>query len=292
MTTQAHNDRLAPLNPDVLRPRVAEVGIFLCAYELLIESIKGLPKLVLWPESFFGGAESQLRSDQYENEILSRDPKGRSIEIGSLNWLVECAILNDTDRRSFWEIRKMRNDLAHELHKALLYDGLPSDLPDRLTEIVLLENKLATWQFVNFDFDPEEYPSLAPEEASVVSGRVTGIQMLANMLLGPEQESRRQFQELARSTSVPITAQMVTKILEEIESGYAQRWVPIHDLSAAYYRTYDVEDQTGTTPEKWARTFESILGLLVGAVGNTGLELSKVDDQVRYRRTRASRAGT
>ncbi len=96
--------------------------------------------------------------DQFDprcrSEVLAPN---KSPLYASLDWLREHGAIDDSDIRSFELVKKLRNDLGHELLDLLLSRGLPEDLDTRFRDMLVLLRKTEVWWITNFDMpsDPQ-----------------------------------------------------------------------------------------------------------------------------------------
>ena len=106
------------LNPDVVRPTIAMISIYLAAFEILkdtlVDRVKGFYEFV-----------HQYKHDDYAMEmhysadvmILNKSPL-----YASLSWLESMEAIDKDDLASFEGVKSCRNKLAHEL-PSILYFG-------------------------------------------------------------------------------------------------------------------------------------------------------------------------
>jgi hypothetical protein len=76
--------------------------------------------------------------------------KNRSHVYASLEWLKEMHAIDDADIAAFERVKKLRNELAHEL-TGILFQGLPADLAELLSEMISLLDKIERWWIVNVE---------------------------------------------------------------------------------------------------------------------------------------------
>jgi hypothetical protein len=182
------------LNPDVLRPSLIAVSLYIAAFEILkntiIDEIKGFYT--------FGFDENGWRTDaKYQSEVLTRN---RSPVYASLDWLKESKAIGDDDLAAFELVKEFRNRLAHEL-TTMLGKGLPPEFAERFTEMVSLVDKISRWWIVNVeiptnpDLDGEEI-----DEQGIISGPIMGLRLMLDVALGSDKESRYYLEEFNKRT--------------------------------------------------------------------------------------------
>ncbi len=132
-------------NPDVVRRKFSMVGLFLVAHEMLVDSVESPLKAP------FGDTKD---SDYYEKEVIGRAPKkaNRNREstqwLGSIEWLKDMSVINESDKETIRKIRDTRNEIAHELPELLLdKETIPlmQNLAESFWKTVELIDKIDCW---------------------------------------------------------------------------------------------------------------------------------------------------
>jgi hypothetical protein len=165
------------LNPDTLRPNLIDASIYISSFEILRTTIVDRIK------DFFTNGFDQNGwrvSPEYQSTVLS---KNRSAVYASLAWLKERDAIYDSDMIAFERVKKLRNKLAHQLSR-VLFDGLPSDFPDRLREMVSLVDKIERWWIIHFEIPLD--PDLNDKDIDVdkvVPDPVMGLRVLLDVAL-------------------------------------------------------------------------------------------------------------
>lgn len=185
------------LDPDVLRPNLIAVSLYIAAFEILKTTI--IEKL----RDFycFGWNENGAVIDpKYAKEVLSRNS---SPVYASLDWLKEMKAINDDDIAAFNNLKECRNKFAHALTHMLM-DGLSADFPERFAELIALVEKIGRWWVINVDMatDPE-YSDREVKEEDVIPGQIVGLRLMMDVALGSKEESRRYIDEFVRRKLVP-----------------------------------------------------------------------------------------
>ncbi len=160
------------LNPESLRGNLITASIFLTAYELLRNLvIDRIHDLFTCEFNKHGGVISQ----DYKGKVLSLD---KSPLRASLLWLKEVSAIDDTDIELVDEIRKHRNELAHDLPKFIATADAEINV-NLLGDIYELLTKIDRWWIkevdipTNPDFDGQE---VADDE--IQSGMMLCMQMM------------------------------------------------------------------------------------------------------------------
>jgi hypothetical protein len=181
------------LNPDVMRPRLISVSIYIAAFELLKDSI------VERIRGFFRSGfteDGDIVDPGYQSDVLS---KNRSPLHASIDWLVEMGAIAAADVAAFDRVKTCRNRLAHRLLHFLGTEGMPLDFEKCFQEMVGLLRKLELWWITqvdlptNPDFDGREI-----EEADIQPGPVLMLQLLCDIALGSEEQSRFYYEEFKK----------------------------------------------------------------------------------------------
>lgn len=169
---QAYRSWAKFLNPESLRGNLIAASIFLTAYELLRTSV--IDRI----RDFFTyefNEHGRVVSEDYKVKVLSLD---KSPLRASLLWLKEMSAIGDTDIELVDEIRKHRNELAHDLPKFIA--TVDAEINVNLLESVYeLLTKIDRWWIkevdipTNPDFDGQE---VADDE--IQSGMMLCMQMM------------------------------------------------------------------------------------------------------------------
>ena len=193
MNSNVDEEWEAFLNPDVLRPRLAQAAIFIVAFEMLKATIVDRIR------SFFSvgfDSERDRASPEYAN-ILARN---RSPVHASLDWLVEQGAINAGDRLKFDDIKACRNRIAHELLE-VMSKGLPPEFDAQFGELVALLRKIEVWWILDVDVatDPR-FDGQTIDEGGIVPGPIWGLQLLYEIALGSPERSRFYYEEFRKRT--------------------------------------------------------------------------------------------
>ena len=174
------------LDPAVMRPRLITAAVYIASFELLKERLVERIREFMCPPGLDDG--------EYESDVLKRN---RSPLYASLDWLREMGAIDESDLASFESIKRCRNQLAHELLSLVGSDGLPPEVPKLYDDMVALLRKVETWWIRNVDIPTNsEFDGQTVEDHEIVPGPVMGLQLLRDVALGSEQESRKHLQAL------------------------------------------------------------------------------------------------
>ena len=168
------------LNPETLRTNLICVGIFLSSYETLKGSI------VDQIRDFYTTGFDQdgpILSPTYEDKVLALDAK-RDAFRASIAWLKEERIIDQNDERIIYDIKKHRNELAHELPK-FLSDAQQEIQLSKLTELVALVVKIDRWWILNVELaTQDEIDPSTVDESEIMSGRTLFLHLLLGIATG------------------------------------------------------------------------------------------------------------
>tara|TARA_R110002072_G_scaffold253748_1_gene412503 strand:- start:2077 stop:2694 length:618 start_codon:yes stop_codon:yes gene_type:complete len=184
------------LNPEVMRPRLIAASIYIAGFEALKGSIINRIRDFYW----VGFDESGEQIDpKYANEVLTRN---RSPVYASLDWLRESEAIDGSDIEVFERVKRCRNRLAHDLLSVVGTEGLPADFDQSLADMVALLRKVEVWWIVNVEIpvDPDFDGTEEIDEAGILPGPVMNMQLLMEIALGDEEQSRFYYEEFRKKT--------------------------------------------------------------------------------------------
>ena len=184
------------LNPEVMRPRLIAASIYIAGFVALKGSIINRIRDFYW----VGFDESGEQIDpKYANEVLTRN---RSPVYASLDWLRESEAIDGSDIEVFERVKRCRNRLAHDLLSVVGTEGLPADFDQSLADMVALLRKVEVWWIVNVEIpvDPDFDGTEEIDEAGILPGPVMNMQLLMEIALGDEEQSRFYYEEFRKKT--------------------------------------------------------------------------------------------
>lgn len=138
-------------------------------------------------------------SEKYKTEVLSLNS---SPLYASLQWLQNMEIISKNDVNEFEEIKKCRNEIAHEFINFLSTSPTIDPLPLFPRTIALL-SKIEKWWIVNVEIptDPDLVGSDVGEN-SVIPGPIMTLQLLTDIALGSEEESKQYYKFMKEKGSI------------------------------------------------------------------------------------------
>jgi len=180
------------LNPDVMRPTLISIAIYIAGFEILKDSIIGRVKDFY---SFINGVKEDdgFTNPKYKSDVLSRN---QNEVFACLDWLKSENVIDENDINVFSQTKAYRNDLAHRLHQLIGTEVIAIDFEKHFREIVILLRKIETWWVINFeiptnpDFDGKEI-----DESNIISGTMLSLQLMCEIALGSEEQSWSCYEE-------------------------------------------------------------------------------------------------
>ena len=94
-------------------------SLYLTSFEILKSSI--VDQVHDYYQIGFHKDRGKIYDPKYTMEVLSLTRDGKDKLIASARWLVGMEALIETDVENITDIRKHRNEIAHELHEILFY---------------------------------------------------------------------------------------------------------------------------------------------------------------------------
>lgn len=174
---QAYQNWAKFLEPESLKSNLIIASMYLAAFELLKSSvIERIRNFFTYEFNEHGG----VVSEDYKDKVLSLD---KSPLRASLLWLKEMSAICDADIELIDNIRKHRNELAHELPKFIGIGNSEINI-NLLVSLYELVAKIDHWWIkeidlsTNSDFDGQEVTN-----ADIQSGLVLCMQMMTKIAL-------------------------------------------------------------------------------------------------------------
>jgi hypothetical protein len=189
-----NRDYNALLNPDVLRPSLIAVALFVLAYESFRERAIQHVRMLYW--CGIDGSGHKYKEDDYRADILSRS---RSPFHASLDWYREMGALDAIDLASVETLRKSRNRLVHQLMEIVGTNDLASELTG-FAELARIYRKVEVWRVVNIELagDPE-WEGKEINEEEIMPGPILMMQMLTDVALGEKELAAKHYSEFVHA---------------------------------------------------------------------------------------------
>ena len=175
------------------RPRLIAASIYIAVFETLKDSVIGRIRDFFWR----GFDESGDKIDpKYQSDVLARHT---SPVYASLDWLKKMNAIDDGDVAAFDRVKGCRNTLAHKLFSMLGSEGLPSDFERCFNEMVALLRKIEVWWITNVEIPTNpDYDGQDIDEGGIVPGPLVSIQLLRDIALGDDEQSRFYYNEFRK----------------------------------------------------------------------------------------------
>lgn len=180
----------ALLNPEQLRTSLLIMGVFIAVFELLRERIESHLKF-FFKEGF--DKTGPIIGQRYRDKVLALH---KNQTRAALLWFVNVSALTDNDLSTFDRVRKLRNEIAHEM-----FDRFgPRDIfryAEELANLLALLRKVEVWWTINVElptdpaFDHLDHSKINEDE--VIPGPILGIQMVIQSLF--DDEVSKEFRE-------------------------------------------------------------------------------------------------
>lgn len=180
------------LNPEIQRPRLISASLFIAGFEIFKNSIVDRICAFFWR----GHDESgDLIDPKYQADVLSRN---RSPVYASLSWLQSMRAIDEADLAVFERVKRCRNRLAHEL-PSMLDSGLPDDFYQCFGEMLVLLRKVEVWWIATMEVPSNpEFDGVQVNENEILPGAVMSMNVLMQIALGDESESRFYYDEFRK----------------------------------------------------------------------------------------------
>ena len=170
------------LNREELRDNLLAASLFLAAFEMLKTSVIEPIRNFLCFEFKDG---KRVVSEDYRVNCLKLD---NNPFIASLLWLKQMVVINDSDLTLANNIRRHRNELAHELPKFLATSNI--DINIRLIiEICQLITKIDRWWIREVEMAAnQDFDGVVVADAQITSGNMLFMQMLLQTAVGEDSD--------------------------------------------------------------------------------------------------------
>ena len=176
------------LNPDVVRARFVQTGLFLVAHEMLLSAIKD--QLHDFFVDSWTASDGWKTSPKYREKVLSLDPKGKSDPLrASVEWLRQMEAIDEYDETVIREMTEERNRLAHELRN-VLGGSYQHNFEHLFPKLVKLVSKIDRWWVINVEMATNpDLIDVEIDEDGVMPGSVMLLQVLSQVALGQDDEA-------------------------------------------------------------------------------------------------------
>ncbi len=166
------------LDPEVVRPSLFLATMFITTFEILKDSVVDRIRDFYshgWNE------DGPIIGPDYQREVACRN---KSALYASLSWLREHEAIDDSDLTTFEQLKKIRNQLAHQLFSVVTGQS-ESDHVAQFPVLVALLRKVEVWWVVNLEIPTNpDFADQDIDEAGIVPGAVMSLQMLIEVASG------------------------------------------------------------------------------------------------------------
>lgn len=172
------------LDPENLKGNLMFSSLYIAAFESFKDYIVDEVKF-FFHNGFKDGHD--IFDPKYDSHVKSKD---KSIAKASLLWFVEMEAINENDILLFDDLRQYRNKLSHEL-MTLLFEGLPEELPTKLSHLLQLRIKIEKWWLLNIEIptNPDFDSMNEINEDSIMTPTQMLNKLIFDMLSGDEKKA-------------------------------------------------------------------------------------------------------
>ncbi|GGI20632.1 hypothetical protein [Oxalicibacterium faecigallinarum] len=166
------------LDPDVVRPSLFMATMFVTTFEILQDCIVDRIR-----DFYINGFDQTglIVGPDYQKNVASRS---RSILYASLDWLKEYEVINDHDLETFEQLKKIRNQLAHQLFDVVT-GQVESDHQAQFEVLFELLRKIEVWWVINVELATNpDYDNQEIDKEGIVPGAILSLQMLIQVATG------------------------------------------------------------------------------------------------------------
>jgi hypothetical protein len=185
------------LRPDLIRMTFSVLGLYMVAYEFLVDGIRRRPKEYYATQ--WSAKKGWALSDDYRKNVLSLDPQEKNDALrGALAWFRNLEAIDDSDLKAFHSITVTRNTIAHEISKIISGESkveLETMFP-LLFDLIL---KVERWWVINVEIATD--PDMADKEIDedgVTPGSILVLQILHRVALGEDDEAWELYRMFAK----------------------------------------------------------------------------------------------
>jgi hypothetical protein len=180
------------LTPEILRSNLLVASLYISAFEILKNSIVERIRNFFW-KGF--DEKGDIIDPEYEVSVLT---KNKSPVYASLQWLKEERAICDDDLKIFESVKAYRNLFAHELQR-LIMEGLPSDAPERFSDLVSLLDKIERWWIVNYEIPlNDELAGKYIDGDGIIPGPVASLKIMIDIALGSDEQAEYYINEFKK----------------------------------------------------------------------------------------------
>lgn len=171
------------LKPENLKANLIILSLFITSYEILKDSI-----ITRIRDFYTNGFNEKgwIVDKEYQTKVINLN---KSPLYASLEWLKNRKVIDDNDVEEFNEIKKCRNELAHEIVNFITKGSTINPL-SLFPKMINLLDKIEKWWILNVEI--ELNPNLNDkeiDEKGIVPGPIIMLRVLMDIALGNEKES-------------------------------------------------------------------------------------------------------
>jgi len=172
------------LKPENLKANLIILSLFITSYEILKDSI------ITRIRNFYTNGFNEkgwIVDKEYQTEVKNLN---KSLLYASLEWLKNMKVIDDNDIEEFNEIKKCRNELAHEIVNFITKGSNINPLP-LFPKMINLLDKIEKWWILNVEIElNSNLNDKEIDEKGIIPGPIIMLRVLMDIALGNEEESR------------------------------------------------------------------------------------------------------
>lgn len=172
------------LKPENLKANLIILSLFITSYEILKDSI--ISRIRNFYTNGFN-EKGWIVDKEYQIEVKNLN---KSLLYASLEWLKNMKVIDDNDIEEFNEIKKCRNELAHEIVNFITKGSNINPLP-LFPKMINLLDKIEKWWILNVEIElNSNLNDKEIDEKGIIPGPIIMLRVLMDIALGNEEESR------------------------------------------------------------------------------------------------------
>jgi len=172
------------LKPENLKSNLIILSLFITSYEILKDSI-----ITRIRDFYTNGFNKKgwIVDKEYPIKVKSLN---KNLLYASLKWLKNMKVIDDNDIEEFNEIKKCRNELAHEIVNFITKGSNINPLP-LFPKMINLLDKIEKWWILTVEIElNSNLNDKEIDEKGIVPGSIIMLRVLMDVALGNEEESR------------------------------------------------------------------------------------------------------
>ena len=189
-----HIDKLIDfVNPRNLKNNLIGSSLYIAIFETtkdyIVEQVRDLFSIGYCSDT------GSIIDPEYKQKVLSKDPKSELKS--SLLWFCEQGAISQSEVESFDDLRKYRNELAHEMLKNL-YNGLGSTFSENFNQLISLRIKLERWWIFNVEIPTSDVDPESVKDEDVMTSSQILYKLVFDVLSDDDEKSKYYYSEFLK----------------------------------------------------------------------------------------------